>query len=256
MTDEEWQSDYVAAKAASDKALDAYGMVNPQDIQADAAAWQAVKDAQARQRRLLDERDVRRGVALCEVKALADMTDDELQLELDRATIQVEAAWEDVAEKHGKASQEVYAAAIAAREAASERFVAAHEVAIARGWYSLMYTDPELAEIATTRMIVLDVPGEGAMNVNIGHIAEGHGDEAVQAVRTGGWKKGDCNGGEKAFAYKLADDGRYWLRISWHGDVVTCFRCTWDYLCYCFKIDGCNPPRPPSHHDLMSSPAY
>jgi len=118
------------------------------------------------------------------------------------------------------------------------------------------YSDAELEAVATTKMIVLDLPGEGATEVAIGHIATKHGTEAVQAVRTGGWKNGNCNGGRKTYAYKLADDGRYWLRVSWQGKVVTCFKATWEYLVYCFKVDNCDPPHPPSHHDLMSSPAY
>jgi len=118
------------------------------------------------------------------------------------------------------------------------------------------YSDAELEAIATTKMIVLDLPGEGVTEVAIGHIATKHGTEAVQAVRTGGWKKGNCNGGKKGYAYKPADDGRWWVRISWNGKVVTCYRCTWELLLYYFKQDGCEPPRPPFGHDGMSAPAY
>ena len=158
--------------------------------------------------------------------APADMDDAELRLEIERA------------------------------EVANERYIAANDVAIARGWYSLEYTDAELAGIAAGKLIVMTIPDvAGAVEVNIEHIAE-HGEDAVQAVKAGGFKKGDCNGGDKGYAYKLADDGRYWLQVSWQGKIVTCFRATWSYILWCFKNDGCQPPRPPFMHDAMSSPAY
>jgi len=104
--------------------------------------------------------------------------------------------------------------------------------------------------------IVVDIPDEGIMPVAVTHIRERHGMEALDALMTGGWKKGDCNGGKKGYAYKPADDGRWWVRVSWQGKVVTCYRCTWELLCWYFKVDGCKPPRPPFTHDAMSSPAY
>jgi len=188
-------------------------------------------------------------------KAPANMDDAELQAEIEAAEVEVVAAWDKVKDVCVEgADQATIEAAIAARTAANERYIAANEVAIARGWYK--YDDTELAALASTKMIVLDLPGEGATEVAIGHIATKHGTEAVQAVRTGGWKNGNCNGGKKGYAYKPADDGRWWVRVSWNGKVVTCYRVTWELLLYYFKQDGCEPPRPPFGHDAMSSPAY
>jgi hypothetical protein len=189
-----------------------------------------------------------------QTKAPADMSDKELRAEIDATEVEVvdtlERDWDE------PASQEAFAAELAATEAQSERYVAANEEATRRGWYSFAYTDAELTGIAATKMIVLDLPGEGATEVAIGHIATGHGTEAVQAVRTGGFKKSPCGDGKKEYAFKVADDGRYWLRVSWEGKIVTCFRATWSYLLWHFKQDGCDPPRPPFGHDGMSAAAY
>lgn len=127
------------------------------------------------------------------------------------------------------------------------------ELAARRGWD--LFTNAELAEMATAKMLVIDIPGEGATEVNIAHVAK-HGADAVEIVQTGGWRPGNCNGGRKQYDFKLADDGRYWLRIKWDGDVITCFRATWSYILWSFKQDGCALPRPPFGHDGMSSPAY
>lgn len=189
------------------------------------------------------------------VKIPADMDDAELRTEIDAAEVEVVVAWEEVKLKWGAASQAAYEAALGASLDADARHTAASEEAMARGWYKCVYTGVELAEIATTKMIVLDLE-DGPCEVAVGHIGKNHGTEAVHAVQTGGFKKGNCGDSEKSYAYKLADDGRYWLRIMWNGKVVTCYKVTWSLLLYYFKQDGCEPPRPPFSHDGMSAPAY
>jgi hypothetical protein len=76
------------------------------------------------------------------------MEDAELRAEIDSAEVEVVAAWDGVVLEWDEGTeQEAFAAALAARQAASKRYIAANEEAIARGWYSFTDIDVRLVKI-------------------------------------------------------------------------------------------------------------
>lgn len=200
-------------------------------------------------------------------KAPADMDDAELQVELDRAEVDVVAAWETVKDAWVAGDQAARNATLAARQAANERYIAANDVAIARGWYSFEYTNEELAEIATSTLVltaatapVVMLPGlEAPVYVSWGHIKERHGFVPFDLLTNGPNHRRNCKegGGRKTYIYKQAPGpGDTWvLGVVWDNVLVTCYQVTHDMLLWYFDKDGC-PPGMNGGHDGISGAAY
>lgn len=201
---------------------------------------------------------VRTKYGVVAAKAPADMNEQELRAELDTSQEIVAEAWDAVV----LGDQAARDAAIAARAAANERYIAADEEAIKRGWYVRVYADAELAEIAagvktgTITFEIMSIPGIGTVPVADDHIVEGHGAKAMSELKKGGFSKSPCDGGHKTYWYKDAiKRGFCTIAIMWDGIIVTTYDVTMELLLYYLRQDGCPPP-PSLGHDMLSGPAY
>ena len=259
MTDEELEKAIDDALGAVTNAEDAYWRTSGRGgREIDVAP--AREQAWASYNELVSILSARHNLALCELaaKAPADMDDAELRAELDLAEVDVVAAWEEGKVAWAAGDQARLDAVIAERQAADGRYIAAHEVATARGWYKCAYANAEIAEIATglkaaatTGPVVL-IPGlETPVYVSWSHIAERHGLAPFDLLANGPNHKRDCKEG-KTYVYKAAGKGKYVLGIVWNGVLVTVYEVTRDLLYYYFSVDDCPNPLNGGHDGLST----